>query len=93
MTCEFADGVSVGRHIKDADRPALIVDCAIPSVVVDEKGRGSSGAYDFIRCDLQPAAWTVRSMQPGSVYRVMNSSGSAYLVKPSGTTIPIPSFA
>jgi hypothetical protein len=93
--CVFSDGVAVGSHAKsDAGQPALIVDSLCTSVVVDEEGhKDGAGAYDFIRCDLDPTDWAVLTMFPDSRYRVQNSGGSAYQVNPDGTTTSIPAFA
>ena len=91
--CYFPDGVSFVTSFKsDADQPALIADTPCSSVDVRENRQGK-GAYDFVRCDLEPADWTVTSMHAGSMYRVQNASGNAYRVNPDGSTESIPRFA
>lgn len=93
-----AQSVVFGEHSLPPVGPAYIFDSQLTHAYVSEgtgnpdSGNGNPAWYWLIRCDLEPADWTVYFMHPTSVYWVQRSDNTAYQVNPNGTTTVIPQF-
>jgi hypothetical protein len=74
----------VGSHGRRSDAPALFLRCSFAAGVSVEDRVGHPGALDFVECGLEPSAFGIGSMHPGTVVRVQRDDGSAFELSSAG---------
>ncbi len=73
----------VESHNLPGTAPVLFRTCSFPTVTLDD-GQGDPGAIDFVECGLEPASFTVTSLNPNTVVRVQRPDRSAFELTASG---------
>ncbi len=81
----------IDEHARPLERPVRFVDCDLGRVDVNDQG-AVAGAYDFIRCGLEPSDFDLAQADPNDVFRVQRSNGTAYRLTGTGAVTPIAAF-
>jgi hypothetical protein len=68
----------VSAHNLPGEAPVLFLRCAFHGGVTMDDADGDPGAIDFVECGLEPDAFQIMSLNPGTVIRVQRADRSAF---------------
>jgi hypothetical protein len=88
----------ISEHNANPVTSTLVLNCVLPSVVIDEDNRPNAGRHDFVNCtkldgsSLESGDFSIISSWPASYSRVQRTDGTAYKITGTGVVTTIAPF-